>query len=198
MTIAVFLDRDGTINEEIGYIRNVADLRLIPGAAEAVRLLNDAGILTVLTTNQTGPARGFYGEDHVVALNLRLAELLDAEAGARLDAVYYCPHLEKGVVPEFAVACECRKPRQGMIQSAMARFKDITLSECYVIGDKASDVEFGANAGCHSVLLKTGYGQRVLDGKYQVLAVTPTMVCDNLLEAAKQILERTQATAASV
>lgn len=197
MRPAVFLDRDGTINQEMGYIRNVDDLKLIPGAAHAVRLLNDAGFLTVLTTNQTGPARGFYPESHVVALNQRVRDLLAEEAEAHLDAVYYCPHLEKGVVPEFALACECRKPKLGMIRQAQQDFPEIDLSASYVIGDKASDVAFGHHAESASILLKTGYGQRVLDGKYQVLEFKPTLVCEDLLEAARQIVARAKTSVPS-
>jgi D-glycero-D-manno-heptose 1,7-bisphosphate phosphatase len=194
---AVFLDRDGTINVEKGYMREVAQVELIAGAAQAIRKLNDAGILAILTTNQTGPARGFYDEAHVRALNSRVAELLAEEAGARLDAIFYCPHLEKGVVAEYAVACSCRKPGPGMIEQACVQFPEIDLSQSYVAGDKASDVAFAEAVGCRGILLKTGYGQRVLEGKYQVLTVQPWRVCEDLPEAVEAIMaERsTSATA---
>ncbi|MBY0449936.1 MAG: HAD family hydrolase [Cyanobacteria bacterium] len=187
--IAVFLDRDGTLNEEKGYLRQVDDLVLLPGAANAIRRLNDAGILTVLTTNQTGPARGFYGEDHVLALNKRLVSLLEKEGGAHLDAIYYCPHLAKGSVPEYALECDCRKPQTGMIDKACTAFPGINRELSYVLGDKASDVEFGHNAGCKTFLLKTGYGTRVLEGKYQVLSTKPTYVADSVVEAVDLILQ---------
>jgi D-glycero-D-manno-heptose 1,7-bisphosphate phosphatase len=190
MTIAVFLDRDGTLNVEKGYIRQVDDLELIPGAAQAIRKLNDAGILAILTSNQTGAARGFYDVAHIHALNVRLQQLLSAQAEAHLDAVFYCPHLEKGVVPEFAISCACRKPEPGMIHDALERFPDIDLSRSYVLGDKASDVAFGHQAGCTSILLKTGYGERVLAGKYQVLDHQPHFVCDAIPDAVDLILER--------
>lgn len=188
MTIAFFLDRDGTLNVEKGYIRNVQDLELIPGVAQAIRRLNEAGILTILTTNQTGAARGFYDLAHIHALNDRLQTLLKQEAEAHLDAVYYCPHLEKGIVPEFSVPCQCRKPEPGMIQQALSRFPDIDLSGSYVLGDKASDVAFGKRAGCKSVLLKTGYGQRVLEGKYQSLPEPPDYVFEDMPQAVSHIL----------
>ncbi len=188
MTIAFFLDRDGTLNVEKGYIRNVQDLELIPGVAQAVRRLNDAGILAILTTNQTGAARGFYDLTHIHALNQRLQDLLLQEAGAHLDAVYYCPHLGKGIVAEFAVDCQCRKPEPGMIQQALGRFPEIDVSSSYVLGDKASDVAFGKQAGCKSVLLKTGYGQRVLEGKYQSLPEPPDYVFDDMPQAVLGIL----------
>ncbi len=190
MTIAVFLDRDGTLNVEKGYIRNVEDLELIPGVAQAVRRLNDAGFLAILASNQTGAARGFYDVAHIDALHERLAQLLQGQAGAHLDAVYYCPHLGKGVVPELAVACTCRKPEPGMIQQAMARFPEIEIEKSYMLGDKASDVAFGYNVGCQSILLKTGYGERVLAGKYQVLEQQPHFVCADMPEAVELILSR--------
>ncbi|MBX2860102.1 MAG: HAD family hydrolase [Vampirovibrio sp.] len=191
MMQTVFLDRDGTLNEEAGYIREVDSLALIPGSALAVKRFQEAGFLTVLTTNQTGPARGYYDEDHVLALNQRVQDLLQAEAGVKLHAVYYCPHLATGSVQPYAIACHCRKPETGMIQQAQQQFPNIDLSRSYVIGDKATDVDFGHNAGCRSVLLKTGYGQRVLDGEYQTLANPPDIVADDLSDAANQILAMT-------
>lgn len=190
MTIAFFLDRDGTLNVEKGYIRDVRDLELIPGVAQAVLQLNQAGILAILTTNQTGAARGFYDLTHIHALNQRLQDLLLQEAGARLDAVYYCPHLEKGTVAEFAKDCQCRKPGTGMIQQALARFPQVDLAHSYVLGDKASDVAFGKQAGCKSVLLKTGYGERVLAGKYQSLPEPPDYVFEDMPQAVGAILEQ--------
>ncbi len=190
MTIAAFLDRDGTLNVEKGYIRHVSDLELIPGVAQAIRKLNDAGILAILTTNQTGAARGFYDLEHILALNARVEKLLSDQAGAKLDAMFYCPHLEKGIVPEYAVACTCRKPERGMIDAALERFPAIELEKSYVLGDKASDVEFGYNAGCQSILLKTGYGERVLAGKYQTLKHPPHFVCDAVPQAVELILSR--------
>lgn len=193
MTIAVFLDRDGTLNVEKGYIRKVEDLELIPGVAQAVRKLNDAGLLAILASNQTGAARGFYEVAHIDALHERLAELLKEQAGAYLDAVYYCPHLGKGIVAEYAVDCNCRKPEPGMIQQAQEKFPEIEIAKSYMLGDKASDVVFGYNAGCQSILLKTGYGDRVLAGKYQVMEKEPHFVCDDMPQAVELILTRVQA-----
>ena len=110
MTIAVFLDRDGTLNQERGYLRDIEELVLISGAAKAVRRLNDTGILAILTTNQSGPARGYYDEAHIKALHDRLERLLAEEAGAKLDAIYYSPFLPNGSVPEYTQDSPCRKP----------------------------------------------------------------------------------------
>ncbi|MGE0201209.1 MAG: D-glycero-alpha-D-manno-heptose-1,7-bisphosphate 7-phosphatase [Candidatus Melainabacteria bacterium] len=188
---AIFLDRDGTLNEERGYLRNVDDLDLIPGAAEAVKLFQQAGYLTVLTTNQSGVARGFYGEDHLHALHDRLQKLLEAQAGVRLHAIFYSPFLppdpRKELVPEFARESRCRKPNPGMVEAACEEFPGIDLSQSWIIGDKATDVDFAVNCGCHSVLLKTGYGARVLEGKYQTLTHQPELICEDILEAAHRI-----------
>lgn len=162
----VFLDRDGTLNVEIGYIRKVDDLNLIEGAGQAVKKLNDKGVAAVLVTNQTGAARGYYPESHIHSLNERLLMLLKNE-GAFLDDVYYCPHLEEGEVKEFSFACDCRKPAKGMVEKALADHPEYDSSRTFVVGDKATDVELAQNCGAKGVLVKTGYGEAVLKGEYQ-------------------------------
>lgn len=183
---AVFLDRDGTINEEVGYIYNLADLCLIPGAAEAIRRLNAAGVLAVLTTNQSGPARSYYPESHVQALNQRLVDLL-LDEGALLDDLYYCPHHPEGSDPRYALVCDCRKPGTRMVEEAASKH-EVDLASSYVVGDKATDVELGQNAGCRTVLLTSGYGERVLAGDYQ-WKVEPDHVAPDLLRAVDWILQ---------
>lgn len=187
VTTAAFLDRDGTLNVEKGYIRVVDDLELLPGAAQAVRHLNDHGILAILTTNQSGVARGFYDEDHLHALHARLEKLLWDQAQAKLDAIYYSPYLPHGSVDAFAKDSPCRKPNTGMIDAACERFPGIDRKASYVFGDKVTDVDFAHNAGCHSVLLKTGYGTRVLEGKYQTITTPPEYVFDTILDAVKAL-----------
>ena len=190
MRPAVFLDRDGTINEEVGYIRNLADMRLIPGGGAAIRRLNQAEIPVVLVTNQSGPARGFYGEDWVKTLNDRLDELL-LDEGAYLDEVRYCPHLppdEGGVVPEFARVCDCRKPGTRLVREAADKH-GLDLSHSFVVGDKATDVELGQKAGTRTILLETGYGNDVLAGRYQ-WQVRPDFVTRDLSAAVDIILEQ--------
>lgn len=182
---AVFLDRDGTINEEVGYIHDARNLVLIPGAAEAIRRLNEVGILAILVTNQSGPARGYYPESHLGTLHQRLTDLLFDE-GAFLDALYYCPHLPDGTDPRYSLACACRKPATGMVEAA-CQAHPIDLERSYVVGDKATDVELGQNAGCKSILLTSGYGERVLKGEYQ-WQVEPDHVAPTLLAAVDWIL----------
>lgn len=166
---AVFLDRDGVLNVEVGYIHQVEDLHLIPGAAQAVRRLNDRQLFCCLVSNQSGPARGYYSASHVDKLHQRLVQLLQAEAGARLDALYYCPYLsppEGGTNPEFTRWSTWRKPNTGMLVAA-AWEHDLDLSQSFMVGDKATDIDMAHNAGCVGILVHTGFGDRVLSGKYQ-------------------------------
>lgn len=160
---AVFLDRDGTLNVESGYIRDLDVVRLYPRAAQAVRRINDQGWLAVLVTNQSGPARGYYSEEWVHQLNQRVVDLLAAQ-GARLDHLEYCPHLppdQGGVVEGYARVCDCRKPAPGMVHRA-AELLGIDLSRSVMIGDKGTDVLLGVNAGTRSIFLRCGHGEAEL------------------------------------
>lgn len=183
----VFLDRDGTLNEEAGYIRNVAQLVLIDGAASAIRSFNERKVVAILVTNQSGAARGYYPESHIHALNHRLTSLLSKE-GAFLDALYYCPHLIGGIVRELSVDCQCRKPLTGMAKQAFMDYPELDQQRAYVIGDKATDVEMAHNLNAKSILVKTGYGQAVLDGKYQWL-VKPDYIASDIRDASAWVLE---------
>lgn len=186
---AVFLDRDGTINIEVGYIHDLDKLQLMPGAAGAIKRLNALGIPVFVATNQSGPARGYYAERHVQDLGTRLVALLKAE-GAQVAEVLYCPHHPEGSVPEFTMACDCRKPEPGMLLDG-ARRHDIDLAKSYMIGDKSTDVEAGQNAGTRTVLLRSGYGEQILKGEYQ-WPCTPDHVADTLVEAVEWLLEDMQ------
>jgi len=155
MNRAVFLDRDGTVIEEVGYLSDLKQLRLIPGAAASIKRLNEAGLRVVLVTNQSGVARGYFTEAFVRETHELLVKLLGLE-GARLDGIYYCPHHPKAGNPLYAAACDCRKPGTGMLEQA-ARELDIDVKGSFVVGDKWSDVELGQRAGAHSILVTTGY-----------------------------------------
>ncbi len=190
---AVFLDRDGVLNQEVGYIHNVTDLHLIPGVAAAVRRLNDVGIFTCLVSNQSGPARGYYPTSHVDALHDRLCHLLQQTANAHLDALYYCPYLsapEGGVVPEYTRWSSWRKPNTGMLVAA-AWEHDLDLRHSFMVGDKATDVDMAHNAGCISVLVQTGFGDRVLSGNYQH-HTQPAYIAPDLAAAIDWILQHPQ------
>ena len=154
---AVFLDRDGTIIDDIGFVRRPDDVRLLPRAAEAIRKLNGAGRLVVVVTNQSGVARGLLTEKDVAATNKRMLNLLDNH-GAHVDAIYYCPHLVEGTVTEYSIVCNCRKPRPGLILKA-AEEHDVDLAGSVMIGDAVRDAQAGIAAGMTSILLSDGLGQ---------------------------------------
>lgn len=180
MKRAVFLDRDGTINIEKEYLYQIKDFEFIPEAPEAIRLLNQAGIMVVVVTNQSGVARGYYTEDDVINLHRHIAGQLQLH-DAHIDAWYYCPHHPDGR-GSYSLPCNCRKPLPGMLQDAAARY-DIDLKNSAMIGDKLADVEAGQAAGCRTILVRTGYGAE--DEKSVGIQAT---ICDNLLAAVKILL----------
>lgn len=182
----VFLDRDGTLNKEIGYIHNLSELVLIDGASAAVRLLNEHRVAAVLVTNQSGAARGYYPEEHIRELNARLVKLLAAD-GAFLDGLYYCAHLPEGVFEPLARQCQCRKPLTGLVEQAYREHTDLDPSKAYVVGDKASDMDLARNCGAKAVLVRTGFGQAVLEHRYQ-WAVSPDYTADDIRAAIAWIL----------
>jgi D-glycero-D-manno-heptose 1,7-bisphosphate phosphatase len=162
----VFLDRDGTLNEERGYIRNLDDLVLIPGAAKAVRKLNEAGVAAILVSNQSGAARNYYPLSHIEKLHERLQSLLSKE-GASLDAVYFCPHLPapEGIVAELAISCHCRKPQIGLVERAFEEHPDLNRRLSFMVGDKTADLGLANNCGAKCILVETGYGLSLLESK---------------------------------
>lgn len=179
---AVFIDRDGTLNEECGYLHRVEMCRFIPRAIEAVALLNGAGFQVVVVTNQSGIARGYYTEADMENLHAFMAEQMQG-GGARVDAWYFCPHH-----PDFqspADDCLCRKPLPGMLLQAAADL-EIDLSSSWMVGDKLADVIAGNSAGCRSILVLTGYGR-----EESALAGSGTQICDDLYDAARYILAAT-------
>ncbi|MFQ5495337.1 MAG: HAD-IIIA family hydrolase [Phycisphaerae bacterium] len=184
---AVFLDRDGTIIEDVGYLRSPDQVKLLPGAAEAIRRLAATGRLVVIVSNQSGVARGLFDEFTLSKVHERLEALL-GEFGARLSAAYYCPYLagEGAKVAAYRRASELRKPKPGMLLQA-ARELDIDLSRSWMIGDSPSDIEAGRQAGCRTIrIYSNGTGSRDAEAG-------PTYTAVSLLEAAK-IVERDDTT----
>jgi D-glycero-D-manno-heptose 1,7-bisphosphate phosphatase len=179
------------LNIEAGYIYHLEDLNLIPGVAAAVRELNDRGFFCCLVSNQSGPARGYYPASHVDGLHDRLCKLLATAAGARLDALYYCPYLsppEGGTNPEYTRWSSWRKPNTGMLVAA-AWEHDLDLRRSFMVGDKATDVDLAHNAGCQGILVQTGFGDRVLSGEYQHPS-QPDYIAADLSSAVGWILSR--------
>jgi D-glycero-D-manno-heptose 1,7-bisphosphate phosphatase len=183
---AVFIDRDGTISEEIGYVNHPGRYRVFPYAGEAVRLLNEAGWLSILVTNQAGVARGYFTEEMIGAVHGVLeAEL--ARAPAHLDAIYYCAHHPSMGQPPYRFDCDCRKPRPGLILRAAQDF-DLDLAASWMIGDRYSDIELAHNAGVRSAFVLSGYGRGEWEYQRQTWKSEPDMVAEDLLEAVRQIL----------
>lgn len=168
----IFLDRDGTLIEEVNFLSCVEDLRLFPFTGEAVKILKDSGFLIIVVTNQSGIGRGLYTEEDMHAIHAQI----QAELDNAIDAFYFCPHLPDD-------NCKCRKPGTGMIESALADF-DIDIEKSWVIGDKAIDIETGLTAGLATALVLTGYGQK----HQESLDATQTLISIDLLDAVTKII----------
>ncbi|PYT05227.1 MAG: D,D-heptose 1,7-bisphosphate phosphatase [Acidobacteria bacterium] len=185
---AVFIDRDGTISEEVGYVNHVSRYQVFPFAAEAVRSLNAAGWLAILVTNQAGVARGYFKEELVGEVHKVLTDELE-RGGARLDAIYYCPHHPNVGEPPYRFDCDCRKPRPGLIHRAAADFR-LDLARCWMVGDRYGDTELARNAGVRSAFVLTGYGRGELEHQQHAWRHRPDIVAENLLEAVREIVKR--------
>lgn len=164
---AIFLDRDGTLMEEVGYCADPAQVRVYPGVPEALQSLHDAGYLLILITNQSGIGRGYFTDADYHAVQAEFERQIQP---ARLDAAYYCPD----VTPSA-----CRKPSPGMLLKA-AREHSIDLARSYMVGDKASDIEAGRAAGCRTILVQTGYGR-------EQAGVPSTFIAKDLSEAVRLV-----------
>jgi len=182
---AVFLDRDGTLIHDVGYLSRVEDMQWFPWAIDAVRLLNRAGFLVCVTTNQGGIGLGFYDEPLVHQVHeLMSADL--ATAGARIDGYYFCPHHPRAVRDDLRAECECRKPKPGMIRQAQAAFQ-IDLSRSFVVGDKLADVGLASSVGVPGLLVKTGHGESEL-ARHGGTMPGAAFVADTVFEAVSWIL----------
>jgi histidinol-phosphate phosphatase family protein len=151
---AVFLDKDGTLIEDVPYNVDPERIRLTPGAAEGLRGIAAAGYLLIVVSNQSGVAHGYFAEEDLAAVERRLQELL-GEQGVRLDGFYHCPHHPHGQVASYAVACSCRKPQPGLILRA-AQEHDVDVTQSWLVGDILNDIEAGRTAGCRTILIDNG------------------------------------------
>lgn len=185
---AVLLDRDGTINEQMGYVNHLSRFHLLPGAARAIRGLNEAGLAVVVVTNQSGLARGYFPESLLEAVHAEMYRLL-AQEGARLDGLYVCPHHPEAKEERFRLDCDCRKPRTGLLERAAAEL-GLDLGRSYMVGDRWSDLRCGAAVGASTILVLTGYG--LGDAAYvgPGQPVQPDHVAEDLLAAAEWIIAR--------
>jgi D-glycero-D-manno-heptose 1,7-bisphosphate phosphatase len=183
---AVFLDRDGTISEEVGYLNHLDRLRLFPWTAPAVRKLNEAGMAVVVVTNQSGVGQGYFPEELVHRIHERIREEL-ASQGARVDAFYYCPHHPNARLAAYRKVCRCRKPETGMLEQAAADL-GLDLGSAYVVGDSTRDMETGFKANARTVLVLTGYGKGNYEYHRREWVRPPDWVAENLLEAVERIV----------
>lgn len=184
MKRAIFLDRDGTINVDVGYLHRLEDLELFPWAADSLRLLKRAGYVLVVVTNQSGVARGMIDPGFIQVCHDEMCKRLQP-AGADLDALYYCTHHPLGSVKEFAVDCRCRKPMPGMIEDA-TRDLGIDPRQSWVVGDKWLDVNLGRAVGARSILVRTGWGAE--QEQKRPAGQEVDAICDNLIHAVSVIL----------
>ena len=182
----VILDRDGTLIHEARYLDRLENIQFFPYTIDAVRLLNRAGFVVVVATNQAGVARGLLDESFVAEAHAEIAARLRT-GGAQVDGWYYCPHHPEGVRPEYRQPCECRKPKPGMLQRAAAEL-DLDLSRSFAVGDRWHDVGAAAAAGAKGILVRTGYG-RAEEGVAAPPYAAP-LVVDNLIEAVSWILQQ--------
>jgi D-glycero-D-manno-heptose 1,7-bisphosphate phosphatase len=172
---AVFLDRDGTLIEEVDFLSTVEETRLYPFTVEALKILTSAGFEFVVVTNQSGIARGYFSDQHVEAIHAKIQAELQTN-GIEIASFHYCPHFPDA-------GCDCRKPNPGMIKQAL-EMNNFDLAESWVIGDKQLDVDLGHNVGARSVLVRTGYGAT----HESLLVKDADIVAENLLDAAKKIV----------
>jgi len=166
--IAVFVDRDGTICKDVHYMSDPSQFELLPGVAEGISFLNSLGLKVIVVTNQSGITRGYFTEEDLHKIHQRMIQVL-SEKGAKLDNIYYCPHHPDD-------GCECRKPRVGLLLRASRDF-NLELSECFMIGDRALDIQAGKNAGCTTILVPSLETEKVVDPK-------PDYVANDFYEAA--------------
>ena len=185
---AVFIDRDGTLTEEVGYVNHPRRIRLLPRSAEAIRRLNAAGVAAVVATNQAGLARGYFSAEVLKAVNDEMLRQLKEE-GARLDGVYVCTHHPTEGAPPYRTDCDCRKPKAGLLERA-ARELGLELAASTMIGDKPSDLDCGRAVGAQGVLVLTGYGLGDWEYRRHSFRVPPDHVAADLLDAVEWVLTR--------
>lgn len=174
---AVFLDRDGVIIEDTGYIGEIARVKFLPGVGAAIRQLNVQNFRVIIVTNQAGVARGYFSEAAVHQVNGYIQDKLAREE-AVIDGIYYCPHHVDGVIEAYRKACDCRKPNTGMLESAVREF-GLDIKSSFLIGDKESDIEAGRRAGCRTILV---------NGTEQGVSPDVDYIARDLTEAVKWLL----------
>lgn len=192
---AIFLDRDGAVTDEVGYINHISRAKIYPYAPEAVRLLKSTGLPVIIVTNQSGVGRGYFTEEIVRQVHRMVQDTLQA-AGTSMDAFYFCPHHPGAVIEKYRQECRCRKPGTGMPEQAAEQF-GIDLGASYVVGDTWRDMQMGFNIGARTVLLMTGYGRGEYEYGRQNWPRMPDLIAQDLLEAARLVVKELNAPAAA-
>ncbi len=182
---AVFLDRDGTINEERGYINHPSRFILIPGVVEGIRLLNKMGFLAIVVSNQSGVARGYFPIELVYEVNQLMQKRL-LEKGAVIDGIYFCPHHPLGTVKKYSMDCNCRKPKTGLVDKALEGF-NMDMGNSFVVGDRCVDMEFARRLGVNCIMVETGYGLGEITYILPGSSAQPDYIAGGLLDAARWI-----------
>ena len=188
---AVFLDRDGTINEQMGYVNHPDRFVLLPGVGRAIARLNRADLAVVVVSNQSGLARGYFPEELIEQVHRKMIQGLEKD-GARLDGIYYCPHYPRATLAKYRVDCDCRKPRPGMLVKASEEL-GLDPARSFVVGDRSSDLEAARAVGATSVLVLTGYGRGELEYVLPQKRVQPDWVAEDMNSAVDWILGRVEA-----
>lgn len=188
---AVFLDRDGTINEQMGYINHISRFHLLPGVGKAIRILNEKEIPVVVVTNQSGLARGYFPEPLLDEVHERMHEQLMLDQ-AKIDGLYICPHHPEAKEEKYRQNCSCRKPKTGLLEQAAAEM-NLDLKRSFMVGDRWSDIRCGAAVGATTLLVLTGYGRG--DAQYigPTQPVQPNYTAETLVEAVQWIVRRVKA-----
>jgi D-glycero-D-manno-heptose 1,7-bisphosphate phosphatase len=183
---AVFMDRDGTLSHEVGYVNHLSRFRLYPWSVDAVRLVNRAGYAAVVVTNQAGVARGYYPESLVHEVNAALRAALEG-GGARLDGLFVCLHHPSVGEPPYRQDCDCRKPRPGLVRRAEKEL-GLDLARSWVVGDRHGDLQLAWSVGARAALVASGYGRGELQHHAPRWSRPPDLVAEHLLEAVERIL----------
>jgi len=186
MKKAIFMDRDGTISHEVGYINHVNRFSVMDFAGKAIQIINASEYLAIVVTNQAGVAHGYFTIDMVDTVHDKMKRQL-AEDGATVDGIYFCPHHPRGLIEEYKGDCHCRKPNTGLLEKAQKDF-DIDLTQSYMIGDKISDIELAKRVGAKGIMVMTGYGLGEYTYQQKQWKVQPDYIAENLFEAVKWII----------
>lgn len=187
MNKAIFLDRDGVINEEKNYICKIEDIKILENVPESLKLLKQKNFKLIVISNQPVIARGLASEEQVDSINQEINNLIKKESGIEIDKFFFCPHHPNADIEKYRIKCSCRKPNFGLVLKAAEEF-DINLSESWMIGDRISDIVAGKNAGCKTILIEREYSKNKIEGATYEVNIKPDFITNDLISAVKQII----------